>query len=125
MQFPTLKTDFTVNDYYSAQDLNRVGNAVNYLSNILRSYGYDIKANSKTDWSINDEIKISEMNQYIKNVKEIKNKYYGQTDLPETMKNIDYEDANNIERLLLECEDRIKRMLSFLLFSGELYCGEV
>ena len=125
MDFPKMKTNFTENDYYSFVDLNRVGKAVNYIADKLKNYGYIVSASAKIDWSIHDEIKESDMSKYLDNVKEIKNVFYGHIDLPETMRYITNEDANNIERLLVDVDGRIKNMEKCFFFSGELFCGEV
>lgn len=121
---PEMKTDFLRSDDYGADDLNRVGSAVQHLTGVLQSYGYAISTIPKTDWTDGDEPNHSEMELYLNNVKAIKSTFYGQNPLPESVRFLDAEGANNIEKLLLEVDGLIQNMISRFYYSGELYSGE-
>ena len=49
----------------------------------------------------------------------------GTPETPETMKNLTYTTANNIEKILLAVDEAINRSIAFLYYSGEIYSGEV
>jgi hypothetical protein len=105
----TLITDRT-GGYYNATDLNRVGGAVQYLADLLASHGYAVSVSPKTDWAIADIPTPAQMAAYLADVEAIKDKFYGTAPLPGAMDDLTAEGANNIERLLLEVEDAIRRM---------------
>jgi hypothetical protein len=99
--------------------------AVAYLVGLLNSYGYVVNVGEiKTDWTQDDVFSIDDMSRYLDNVKAVKAAFHGTTALPETMRNIGYEAANSIERLLLEVEAAINRLYLSVWVCGEVYCGE-
>lgn len=109
---------------YNASDLNRVGDAVAYLAALLNGYGYSVTVNPKTDWVPGDIPRESDMVQYLADVQAIKDKFYGTTPLPESMNHINHHDANNIEKLLLEVETYINRMVAGFRKCGTFRSGQ-
>lgn len=110
---------------YTYTDLNRVGEAVRYLSDLLNVYGYAVTVTAKTDWAIDDLFDPSDLETYITDVKTIKEAFYGTTELPETLlTEFGYEQANNIEKLLLEVDGYINEMIAAFSYCGEIYGGE-
>ena len=61
---------------YSYIDFNRVENAVQYLSDLLNSYGYTNKVNVVTNWTASTVPTLSDIQRYLNNIAELKNKYY-------------------------------------------------
>lgn len=124
----TLITDRASGSYYGADDLNRVGEAVQYLADLLNGYGYPVTVSPKIDWSDDDSNPdiptTAQMANYLADVSAIKARFYGTTELPGAMDNIDQEDANNIERLLLEISNLLDSMTGTFLYSGRFYAGE-
>ena len=110
--------------YYNAEDLNRVGDAVQYLADLLNGYGYAVSVSPKTDWTVSDIPRTANMAQYLTDINTIKTKFYGTTELPASMSGIDYTDANNIEKLLLEIETYINRMIDGFRYCGTFYSGQ-
>ena len=110
---------------YNAADLNRVGQAIQYLADLLNSYGYSATISPKTDWAISDIPRAADVTQYIADLNTLKNAFYGTTELPDSMNNLTVTAANNIEKLLLEIEDYITNMAAAFVYSGEVYSGEV
>lgn len=110
---------------YNATDLNRVGQAIQYLADLLNSYGYSATISPKTDWAISDIPRAADVTQYIADLNTLKNAFYGTTELPDSMNNLTVTAANNIEKLLLEIEDYITNMAAAFVYSGEVYSGEV
>lgn len=147
---------------YNATDLNRVESTVTTLATILSAlpeglkeyaeeYGvawnalFDVpyipedysEMQTKTDWSKTMLPQIAEMTRYLDNVEKLKEAFDTATvDLPESMDDLGYEEANNIERVLLDVEasitDFVYKIQTYIentaatfLYSGEIYCGEV
>ncbi len=111
--------------YYNATDLNRVGHNLDYLADLLNGYGYAISVMPKTDWTIEDIPRVSDMTAYLTDLEAIKTTFHGTVPLPVTMDNLTVDGANNIEKLLCEIEQNIYSMVATFNYSGELYSGEV
>lgn len=110
---------------YNFSDLNRVGLAVAELTGRLLDYGYAVMTLPKTNWDDGDLITDAQITRYIQDLNTIKNQFYGQTALPTTIKGLSSDNANNIEKLLLEIESNLDRMVASYRYVGELICGEV
>lgn len=109
---------------YNSADLNRVGDAIDYLANLLNGYGYLVSVTPKTDWVKSDTPREAQMFTYLNDLTAIKAKFYGTTPLPSTMDDLTYTDANNIEKLLLEIEEYINRMISGFRKCGTFKSGQ-
>ena len=82
---------------YNYSDLNRVERMVAEISSLA-----GLNLTTKTDWSMWDIPKASDMRRYLSNIKAIR-EYCGSTqELPNTMDNLTYIYANNIEKILME-----------------------
>lgn len=118
--FSSLITDRTQQDvdavnpkgYYAASDLNRVGHAMEYLAEVIRGYGYAVDVFVKTDWTDEDWQTPSEMRQYLSNLNRLKAVFSTPVELPENTEKIGYQDANNIEQLLLVIDETITRVVA-------------
>lgn len=113
-----LPTD-TTKGAYNHSDLNRVERAAAELSDL---YGLALK--TKTDWSGWDVPQKSDMVQYITNVKKIRHASMDPNSMaapPDGMAGMNYNDANNIEKILLAAHENTDHIVRF----GELYSGEV
>lgn len=80
---------------YNYSDLNRVERAVAEISELA-----GLNLSTKTDWTMWDVPIEAEMTRYLSNVRYIKTVFGIDTSLPETMNNLNYESANNIEKIL-------------------------
>lgn len=109
---------------YNYTDFNRVGQAIQFLADELNDYGYSITVTAKQDYDESYIITLSDMINMINDVKAIKDKFYGTTVLPVTMKKLTYENANNIEKLLYEVSTYIYYMRQSFFYCGEIYGGE-
>lgn len=134
--FSTLITDRTAADVkagnakgtYNATDLNRVGEAVRYLAGIYAERGYVVPVAPKVDWQESDWPPPSAMARYLQDVETLREQVPmldGTPETPETMEKLTHLTANNIEQILLDCEDMLRRMELAWFCSGEIYCGEV
>ena len=86
---------------YNYSDLNRVERAVAEISD-RASLGLV----TKTDWGAWDIPRTADMTRYLGNIKAIKTKYGINIPLPDSMENLTYEVANNIEAILLAAYDK-------------------
>ncbi len=118
---------------YNAEDLNRVEEAVEDLSADLRNMmgkitDYAEKRNlawdeffgvpydpesmvfeTKTNWSMNDIPTKEQMNRYLANVAKLRGALkYATSTLPASMENLNYWDANAIEKVLFDLDAAIK-----------------
>lgn len=111
---------------YSYIDFNRVENAVEYLSDILNIYGYPNTVNVKTNWAAEDIQTISEIQRYIDNIAELKNKYYSNVEgeMPTTSNWLTIESANYLEKLLVNIEEIIINMTQNFIHCGVANCGQ-
>ena len=113
---------------YNASDLNRVGNAVNYVAGRLEDAGCTVSVNPKIDWLESDIPTESSMEQYLKNVETIRNTLTvpsNTPNVPDDMEGLTYEEANDIERILLAVDALITNMINAYFYSNEIVCGEV
>ena len=90
---------------YNAADLNRVGEAVEYLTDTLQSLGYSITTAPKTDWTEADIPMQSQMETYLENIQTLRDRLpYVAPDAPADMTGLTYQEANNIEEILYTLE---------------------
>ena len=102
---------------YNYSDLNRVERTVKEISEKL---GLHLITN--TDWAMWDIPRLADMERYLYNIRVIKNAIASTTSLPTNMVGLTYNDANNIEKILLEATNKIKESA---VFCGDIMCGEV
>lgn len=108
---------------YSYIDFNRVENAVQYISDLLKVYGYPNTVKVKTNWTAEDIQNVAEIQRYIDNIAELKNKYYSNVEgeLPTTSNWLTIEGANYIEKLLVNIEEIIGKMVAVFRYSDTFY----
>lgn len=111
---------------YNYTDFNRVENAVKYLSDLLNMYGYRNTVNVKTGWTPEDMQKVSEIQRYIDNIAELKNKYYSSVEgtMPTTSTWLTIEGANYLEKILANIEELIQGMEQVFVYTGVAGCGQ-
>ena len=114
---------------YNAADLNRIGNDIQYLAEEMSGYGYAIDASARTDWACNasriDTPTLAEMTALIADLNAIKSTFGLQDTVPETMDNLTYETANQIETILLNAYLVLNHMINSFVYSGEAYAGGI
>lgn len=115
---------------YKPTDLNRVGNALNYLLERLSTASYlaaDTFA-AKTDWVASDVPTASDLAAYLRYVSTIREAMAQYADTPPTPTysgGLSYEEANDIEKILVDVDTLISNMLAARHFCGDLYSGEI
>lgn len=113
---------------YNASDLNRVESAVQELQEKLKEVGIVHNLTVKTDWTLSDYPTESDMIRYLSNVALIRASYVlpGITpNVPDNMRYLTYDEANDIETILLTIEDAIEKVKASQFYSGELESGEI
>ena len=104
---------------YNNTDLNRVGEAINYLSGVLNEYGYTNNASARTDWEIGEKPNPVQMSDYLDNINKLKQAFpYTQIELPTDMSNLVIKDANDIERFFYDQIEIILGMVQTFVYSG-------
>lgn len=140
--FSTLVTDRTAADvsarkdkgHYNASDLNRVNAACLTLAEKMRGYGYVVSIslpiieNDRTEWLISDIPTAAQMAHYLQNVAKIRSVLDALPTTPEVpadMSGLTYQEANEIEQILVDVEILLNNMAAAWFYSGEIYSGEV
>jgi hypothetical protein len=113
---------------YNASDLNRVGEAINYIAERLASYGYVVSVSPKTDWAAKDTPTPTQMQRYLQDVTTLRNKltvWQSTPQVPADMEDLLYGEANDIEKILVDIEEILTLMSQAWYYTGEIYTGEV
>lgn len=113
---------------YNASDLNRVGAAMNYVSDMLHAAGYDPHISPKTNWSETDLPTADTMTRYLADLAELRSQFtqtQNTPGVPTTMENLTWREANDIERILQDICAMLTNISAAWFYSGELYSGEV
>ena len=113
---------------YNYIDLNRVGNAVTYVAGRLTEAGYFVPVSPKIDWTESDIPKESDMQTYLEDVEILRSALTvlpETPEVPEDMEGLTYEEANDIERIILAVDDLITKMINSYFYSNEIFSGEV
>lgn len=113
---------------YNASDLNRVGAAVAYVAGRLNGYGYAVTVNQKQDWTVSDIPTAGQMTSYLADVATLRGAIAVMASTPPTpdsANNLTWQEANDIEKILLDVDELLTRMAAAWFYSGDLYAGEV
>lgn len=120
----------TMKGAYNVSDLNRVGEALNYLRESLADAGYISRHLfvAKTDWAVTDIPKANELSEYLAYVGYIRDATVHFADTPRTPADtgtLNYNSANDIEKILLASEYILENIRAVWFYCDDLYCGEV
>lgn len=113
---------------YNATDLNRVESAVQYIIDRFAIAGVFPKLHVKTTWSRDNYPNQSEMERYLDNIRVLRSVLPMASDVPEVpfdMHLLTYQEANDIEKILLVIDDVITKISKIWFYSNEIYAGEV
>lgn len=112
---------------YNYTDLNRVGEAINYLGNFLNTYGYYNDANGKTNWTRGVKPTPQQANDYINNLKKLKDAYIVKSNtpsVPESIYFLSIQKANDIEKFLYDIDELLQVMLKEFVYTGVSSSGQ-
>ena len=113
--------------WYDYRDLNRVGGAMKYLYDRLKSVVGDLRISPRTDWTLPEMPNYGAVMEYLNNLRTLRNSITVTKDAPEVPSGIllNYEEANDIEKILELLDVLISKIEQAYLYSGEIYAGEV
>lgn len=115
---------------YEAADLNRVETAVQYLSFVLQSIISAEQLPTKTDWGAPGPFSSDtwpttrQMDRYLNNVKSLCSSVGISADLPESMEDLNWQGANQIEAALSQVLEYVRSNYKGFQYSGDLFAGE-
>jgi len=124
----TLITDRGPGTFYNASDLNRVGQAIQYICDELYSRGYEVHVSPKTNWVEADIPLPSQMNHYLEDLRKIRAVLTQPSTTPAAppdMEQLVYTEANDIESILFITNKLMEWMDSIYFYAGDLFAGEV
>lgn len=110
---------------YNASDLNRVGDALNYLAaRLAPNCGTDVTWSAKTDWGAADVITASQADTYQQQIQDVRNAltYPPGTPAAPEIDRLTYTGANDIERILTLCETLIDNIIKAFRYTGAAEC---
>ncbi len=106
--------------------LNRIEMKQAELGVILNGYAYMVHIENKTDWQNTDIFTFQDHQRLLNNLDALKQAYYTYSTTPKTPTYMyGYEEANNIEKILVDIEKMIEDMKSRFRECGTFKCGEV
>jgi hypothetical protein len=107
----------TAKGTYNAEDLNRVGMAVEHLAERLRSAGVSVDVSPVINWTDNNWTTPSDMEAYLEDVRAMRSALAlveSTPDAPADMDKFTYAEANDIEAILVALDAHITQMLSIV-----------
>lgn len=116
---------------YNKGDLNRVGECLNFLHDKLNEAGYityPLTFTAKTNWTVASIPTADDLTYYLKcvsNIRKALTLFANTPPAPTDTGALSIDEANNIEKILIDVELLINNMLSARYFCGDLYAGEI
>lgn len=111
---------------YNYTDLNRVGEAVNFLRDELAELAVIVDVTGKTDWTVTDTPTPGQMTTYLQNIEKLRLALPFTTgNTPDTMRWLTIEKMNAIEKILKELEVIVVNIKEGWFHCGEISCGGV
>lgn len=114
---------------YTHNDLNRVERAVEATVDRFKEAGYELPSMViKTDWTHRDKPQIEDIDRYYNNVsllREFLVVYPKTPKSPSVDKPLNYEMANNIEKIIVDVNNIITGIMTSWFYAGDVMSGEV
>ena len=113
--------------FYNASDLNRVGNAMNYVANRFTESEYHPVISPKIDWTESDIPREADMAHYLADLSTLRGVLEVMPttpEVPEDMDGLTYQEANNIEQILLDIDRLLTNIFATWVYSGDVFSGE-
>ena len=113
---------------YNYSDLNRVENAVKYLGELLNENHFPVELLEVRTWNAADVPTLTDMTRYLENIRRIREAFVTLTTTPQvpaSMRNLTYVEANDIEQILADVDRLMGNMLSTYYHCGEVFGGEL
>lgn len=113
---------------YNATDLNRVASAAEYIAGRFTDAGYIVTIHPKKDWAAQAIPNTEDMAKYLADIETLRTIAAVLDTTPKTPPDMDkltWQEANNIEQILLDVNLILDLMAASWWYSGEIYSGEV
>nr|DAQ29838.1 MAG TPA: hypothetical protein [Caudoviricetes sp.] len=111
---------------YSADAMNRVGEAVNYLVARVNAAGGRIRSFNRT-YGAAEEITESSSAEYLSAIATVRAAvavFETTPAVPDSLAGLDYVKANNIEKILKDVDTLLTNAQLAIIYSGEVFAGE-
>lgn len=110
----------TSKGYYNYNDINRIEEWTLYIQEILNNYNYPITLEIKMNWNRKDFLYVKEINRIKRNVERLKETYitYNTTPKLSYEGNMDFIEANRIEKILKDLDKILEAMESNFIYAG-------
>lgn len=111
---------------YSADAMNRVGEAVNYLVARVNAAGGRIRPFNRT-YGAAEEITESSSAEYLSAIATVRAAvavFETTPAVPDSLAGLDYVKANNIEKILKDVDTLLTNAQLAIIYSGEVFAGE-
>lgn len=116
----------TMRGAYNYTDLNRVQEAIAYLAALLEGYGYAVNISEAAQaWSEADDPTPGNTQPILLNVAALQQKMNVAAALPETMRALTWQEANEIERVLAQVGALLKNMQQAFVYCGTVNSGMI
>lgn len=116
---------------YHSTDLNRVGKALNYLRDRLADASYityPIDFIARTNWTVTSIPTAEDLTYYLKCVANIRGamaQFQTTPPAPTDTGALNIDEANNIEKILIDVETLINNMLAARFYTADVFAGEL
>ena len=126
----TLITNRTPGATYDWKDMNRVAQAMRYVAARLKEHGWNIEVNPRT-FTRADFPTLSVIKHYLEQLRKLRQiltLFVTTPAVPGVSLSRPYltvQEANDIEKILLDIEAALQRTEAAIFYCGEIYCGEV
>jgi hypothetical protein len=113
---------------YTYRDLNRVEEAVQFIANRLKEYGYLSNMPVIRSWSVESKPNQEDFARYFRNVDALRSaiRVWASTpETPESIQGFDVSKANALEQVLVDVNRVLDHMANAWFYSGDLYMAEV
>lgn len=109
---------------YNISDLNRVEDAMKYISDLLNKFSY-INEITYKKFNLSDIIKQDEIDEYLENLNILKVAFNNVVNAPSTPTNYKhFNNANDIEKILLKLETILRCFTNNFIYSGVANSGQ-
>ena len=112
---------------YTYRDMNRVEDAVYYVASRLKEYGYLHALPPVRQWAIEDKPNQQDFQRYFGNVAMIRQAiavWASTPAAPDSVVGFDANEANALERILVDVDQILNYIKDAWFFSGDLYSAE-
>ena len=117
-------TNKTAKGYYNYNDINRIEEWSGYLRDILKDEGYSVTFTIKTNWAYGNMPNNNEMERIRQNIKKLMDGFHSITPILEQADLVDYNRANNYEKILSELKGMYDGLTGYYVHSGVAKAGQ-